>query len=131
MLEQAAGTGLERLGQLSVRVFDAAGAFRMLPGIASVNQAECSAQLEIEYEMTNGSSVTVRFDGKIEEAQSLRGFLEPQVTASASSRTEARFVMRFSEGLATSGEDADQLAERLARFAPGAAEVTGSERSEE
>lgn len=122
--EQARAKRVERIGLLSIRMFDATDAFRLLGVVAAVRGADRKrVSITGEYETAGGSIVNVTFEGIPQDAQPLKDFLEPQLRAAADKDIKARFELGFSEGLPVEGEAVDRLTEQLTRFATGAAYV--------
>ena len=56
----------------------------------------------------------------------MKEFLEPQLRDASSKNIEAGFRLTFTEGLSMQGDVAENLTERLARFASGAAYVSAT-----
>jgi len=62
--EQARARRVEKIGSLSIRMFDATDAFRLLAVVAAVRGADRKqAKFEGGYETTNGSTMEVGFTG--------------------------------------------------------------------
>jgi hypothetical protein len=122
--EQARARRVEKIGSLSIRMFDATDAFRLLGVVAAVRAADQKqAKFEGGYETTNGSSMEVLFTGAPSDAQPVKDFLEPQLRAAKEKNMQARFELGFTEGLALSGDAVEKLTEQLTRFATGSAYV--------
>lgn len=123
--EQARARRVEKIGSLSIRMFDATDAFRLLAVVAAIRGADRKqATFRGEYETTNGSTVEVTFAGTPTDAQPVKDFLEPQLRAAKDKNIqEARFELGFSEGLALGGDAVEKLTEQLTRYATGSAYV--------
>jgi hypothetical protein len=122
--EQARARRVEKIGTLSIRMFDATDAFRLLAVVAAVRGADRKqAKFEGGYETTNGSTMMVEFTGAPTDAQPVKDFLEPQLRAAKEKNMQARFELGFTEGLTLSGDAVEKLTEQLTRFATGAAYV--------
>jgi hypothetical protein len=122
--EQARARRVERIATLTIRMFDATDAFRLLGVVAAVRSADQKqVVLEGGYETKGGSSVEVAYKGTPQDAQPLKDFLDPQLRAANEKNLQARFEMGFTDGLPLAGEAPEKLAEQLTRFATGAAYV--------
>jgi hypothetical protein len=122
--EQARARRVEKIGSLSIRMFDAADAFRLLGVVVAVRGADRKqAKFEGGYETTNGSIMEVVFTGAPTDAQPVKDFLEPQLRAAKEKNMQARFELGFTEGLTLSGDAVEKLTEQLTRFATGSAYV--------
>jgi hypothetical protein len=111
---------------LSVRLFDATDAFRML---GSVNAEKgCAKQVKLEggYVTTDGGEMQLEFKGTPGDAMPVKDFLVPQLNAARDRNVQATFVLTFNPGLPLAGDAAEKLAERLVKFASGAAYVSAT-----
>ena len=124
--EQARSKGVDRIGTLTIRMFESGDAFPLLGAIGAVSGAEKVVTLAGGYETRDGGSFELDFRGPVADAQPVREFLEPQLRAAASRDLQAGFELTFAEGLAMQGDAPEKLGERLARFASGAAYVSAT-----
>ncbi len=124
--EQARTKGVEAIGVLTVRMFEAGDAFRLLGAIGAVSGAEKIVTIAGGYETRDGGSFQLEFRGPVPDAQPVREFLEPQLRDAGSRNLEAGFELTFEDGLSMRGDAAEKLTERLARFASGAAYVSAT-----
>lgn len=124
--EKARGRKIERLGAIQIRMFDAGDAFRLLSVMNTVPGAQKEVHLEGGYETSDGASLQLEFTGSLTDASPIKEFLEPQLRAAREKTLEARFELRFDGGLVLAGDAPEKLAERLARYAAGAAYVTAT-----
>ena len=111
---------------LSVRLFDATDAFRML---GSVNAEKgCTKQVKLSggYVTTEGGEMNLEFTGAPGDAMPVKDFLVPQLNAARERAVEAQFILTFNPGLPLAGDTAEKLGERLAKFASGAAYVSAT-----
>ena len=127
--EQARDANIERIGDLTLRLFDAGDAFRLLGVAGRIAGADKTVALEGGYETPDGGGCELEFNGPLPDAQPVREFLEPQLRAAAATRLEASIGFVFHDaGLAMRGDAPEQLAEQLCRFASGAAFVSATAR---
>ncbi len=125
--EQARARNVEKIGALTIRMFDAADAFRLLNVVAGIRSADQKqAVFEGGYETSNGSTFQVEYRGTPADAQPLRDFLDPQLRAAKDKTLQARFEIAFADGLAMVGDAAEKLTEQLTRYATGAAYVAAT-----
>ena len=126
--EQARDKDIERIGELTLRLFDAGDAFPLLGVASRIAGADKTAVLRGAYETQDGGSCELEFQGPLPDAQPVREFLEPQLRAARSTHLEASIGLAFHDGLAIRGQAPEQLAEELCRFASGAAFVSATAR---
>jgi hypothetical protein len=111
---------------LSIRLFDATDAFRML---SSVNAEKgCSKQVKLAggYVTSEGGEMQLEFTGAPGDAMPVKDFLVPQLNAARERDLQATFVLTFNPGFPLAGDAAEKLGERLAKFASGAAYVSAT-----
>ena len=124
--EQARGRGIERIGMLTIRMFEAGDAFRLLGSVGAARGAEKVVSFLGGYETRDGGSFQIEFRGPVTDAQPVREFLEPQLRAASTRNLEAGFELTFNDGLSMAGDAAESFTERLSRFAGGAAYVSAT-----
>ncbi|MDE0179376.1 MAG: hypothetical protein OXP36_12375 [Gammaproteobacteria bacterium] len=124
--EQARARRMDKIRLLSIRMFEAGDAFRLLGAIGAVSGAAKEVTFTGGYETADGGSLSLQFAGPVEDAQPIREFLEPQLRAADSQDLEVAFALNFESGLSMHGEAAEKLTDRLSRFASGAAYVSAS-----
>ena len=129
--EQARAGDVDRIGVLTVRIFEAGDAFRLLGAVGAVSGAEKTVTFEGGYETRNGGSFELEFRGPVADAQPVREFIEPQLRDASARTLQAGFELVFAEGLAMQGDAAEKLTERLSRFASGAAYVSATAEAKE
>lgn len=114
---------IERIGRLTIRMFEAGDAFRLLGAVGAVKGAEKRVEINGGYETGDGGELQLTFNGPVADAQPIREFLDPQIRAAAEQTLEISFQLDFAEGLATEGDGPEKLTAALTRFASGAAFV--------
>ena len=124
--EQARAQRMEKVGMLSIRMFEAGDAFRLLGAVGAVSGASKEVRFTGGYETRDGGSFELDFTGPVPDAQPVKEFLEPQLRAAQSQNLEVAFALTFDGGLTLQGDAAERLSDRLSRFASGAAYVSAS-----
>ena len=114
------------MGVLTIRLFEAGDAFRLLGAVGAVSGAEKIVTIDGGYETRDGGSFGLEFRGPVSDAQPLKEFLEPQLRDATNKNLEAGFALTFTEGLPMQGDAPEKLTERLTRFASGAAYVSAT-----
>ncbi len=122
--EQVASAKVEKIDTLTIRMFDAGDAFKLL-GVINGLRVTGSKLVTFEggYETTGGSTLQIEYRGNPNDAQPLKDFLDPQLRAAAEKNIQASFTLGFDEGLAIGPEGSGKLTEQMTRFASGAAYV--------
>lgn len=112
------------LGRLTISMYDAGDGFRLLGAIAAVPNATKTVTLQGGYETVGGSSMSIEFEGTAEDTKPVKEFLEPQLRASAVKNLKVTFTLGFVGGLSMGDKAPEMMAERLVKFASGAAYVS-------
>jgi hypothetical protein len=108
---------------LSLRLFDASDAFKLLNVIASVNQAKRSLEMTAAYETRADSSFSMEFRGDPSDAGPIKEFLDAQFRAAKEKDIRMQYRLEFLDGLPLDGDQPEKLREKLTRYATGAAYV--------
>ena len=124
--EKARAQRMEKVRLLSIRMFEAGDAFRLLSTIGGVSGASKVVRFTGGYETCDGGSFSLDFSGPAADAQPVKEFLEPQLRAAQTQDLEVGFALTFENGLPMQGDAAEKLADRLSRFASGAAYVSAT-----
>jgi hypothetical protein len=129
--EDARASGIQRLGRISIRLFDPYDGFRLMGAIDAISGVGKQINLTGGYATTESSEMELHFRGTVQDAGPLREFLEPQFRAASTRSLDTEFVLEFGEGLDLSGDGPEKLTERLVRYASSAAfaKVTALEKS--
>ncbi len=124
--EQARAKRAARIGVLTIRMFEAGDAFRLLGAVGAVSGAEKVVTIKGGYETRDGGTFEMEFRGPVSDAQPVREFLEPQLRDARSRTVEAGFELSFGGGLPMEGDAPETLTQHLCRFASGAAYVSAT-----
>lgn len=124
--EKARTQKVERLATLAIKVWESGDAFRLLGAMGGIPSARATAAFEGGYESAEGASLELEFRGPASEAAALKEFLEPQLRAAREKTLKAEFTLEFEGGLMMAGDAPEKIAERLTRYAAGAAYVTAT-----
>ena len=124
--EQVRAKKVETIGVVTIRMFEAGDAFRLLSAVGAISGAEKIITIRGGYETREGGSFELDFQGPVPDAQPVKEFLEPQLRDASSRSLEAGFQLTFTAGLSMQGDAPEKLATHLARFASGAAYVSAT-----
>ena len=82
--DQARAKKTESIAVMTVRMFEAGDAFRLLGAVNAVQGAKPIVTLKGGYETQDNGTLEFDFRGPVSDAQPLREFLEPQLRAAVS-----------------------------------------------
>ena len=130
--EQAgANKEVEKIGELTIRIFDAELGFPLLRAAATVPKARKSAAITASYRSSEGGNLEMTFDGPLSEAKPVTEFLGPQLRAAEEKNAQIELTLAYLQGLKLDGPEPGKLTERLSRFVSGSAHVTAKASHEE
>lgn len=121
--EQARAKKVEKIGTVTLRIFEWGDAFRLLSAVNGVPGARKEARFEGGYESKENSEFRFEFRGPIGDAQPVKEFLDSQFRAASSRDLQATYQLAFESGLLMSGDAPEALTEQLSKFAAGAVQV--------
>ena len=124
--EKARKAKFAQVQVLSVRLFDATDAFRMLGSVNAEKGCAKKVKLSGGYVTQEGGEMQLEFTGAPGDAMPVKDFLVPQLNAARERDVQATFILTFNPGLPLAGDAAEKLSERLAKFASGAAYVSAT-----
>jgi hypothetical protein len=127
--EQARTRNIDAIASVSIRLFEAGDAFRLMSTVSAVSGAKKNMTMNGGYETGTGATFTLDFRGPVADAAPVKEFLEAQLRGAASTTMEAGFEITFDIGLSLKDDTAEKFTERLTKFASGAAYVTASARA--
>ncbi len=121
--EKARKAGYKAISRLSIRMFEAPGAWKVYQSVAVLQGIKVSCHLEAEMTSEGVECFRVEFAGKIDKASSVKSFLEPILRAAADANFEAGFVLAFDKQMSLEGEKPETLARKLTKSGGGEAYV--------
>jgi len=124
--EAARSQRFAAITELRLRVFEAADGFKLIGAVGAVPGTTKSVQFDGGYETADGSAFEFNFKGTVGDATQVKGFLEPQLRGAKDRTFAAMHTLLFDAGLPLAGRAPEDLADRLARVASGAAHVQAS-----
>ena len=83
-------------------------------------------QLEVNFETSDHSTISISLNGSTASAQQLKDFLQPQLRAALDKEFPAIFTICFANGLSLAETAPEDLAEKLTRIGGVTAYVTAT-----
>jgi hypothetical protein len=124
--EKARSAKVEKIGKLTIRMFDAGDAFRLIGAVSSISGAAKTVKMTGGYETKDAGEMSIEFTGSVGDALPVKDFLNAQMNAAKTKHLDTDFVIVFSDGLAIAGDAPEKLTERLSKFAAGTAFVSAT-----
>jgi hypothetical protein len=124
--EQARKANVEAIGLLSIRMFEAGDAFKLLGALGAISGASKTVRLKGGYMTNQGGEMHFEFTGPVTDAQPVREFVDAQMRAAKEKKLDAEFDLTFQDGFSMKGDAAEKLTERLTKFAAESAYVSAT-----
>jgi hypothetical protein len=121
--EKARKAKVAAVEKLVIRFFDASATWKIHQAMATLKEAQVSCTFEADISGEGISSFHIQFDGKLEKANALKSFLDPQLRSSSEHDFKASYTLLFATALATSPDKADEFTKLLTRYGSGEAYV--------
>ena len=121
--EKARKEKFERVQKLIVKFFEPAAAFKVHSAVATLRDARLSVRFEASLGGDGVDTFRIEFAGRIDKANALKSFLDPQLRTATESNFEAEYTIEFASGLPVNGAEPDKLARDLSRYGAGEAYV--------
>ncbi len=119
--EQVHAKKVEAVAVLTIRIFEATDAFRLLNPVGSISGAEKTVKITGGYETHSGGSFHIEFQGSVSDAQPVQEFLRPQLRDASERHLNVEFELTFENGQFPMNDNAmKKITERLCSFATDA-----------
>jgi hypothetical protein len=118
--EKARSRKYGSISSLTLKLYDPSDGFKLLGLVGSVPRTEKQVSIQGEYETTEGSELSIEFKGKVQDAQPVKDFLDPQLRAARDKDVNITFDLTFNPGLSLHGEEPENISQRLTKFGTGA-----------
>jgi len=118
--EKARSRKYGSISSLTLKLYDPSDGFKLLGLVGSIPRAEKQVSIQGEYETTEGSELSIEFKGKVQDAQPVKDFLDPQLRAARDKDVNITFDLTFNPGLSLHGEEPENISQRLTKFGTGA-----------
>lgn len=123
VFEQARTAKVSKVDRVTVRVFEAGDAFKLIPVAGTVGGAKKVITLSGAFETPENSKMEFEFSGTPSDASAVREYFERHFKAAKDATLNASMDFAFDAGLPLDGDHADNFVEKLTRSASAAAYV--------
>ena len=111
------------IATLKVRLFEAGATWKVHQAMATLQDAEVTCHFEAAIESDGIESFEVNFTGRVDKANAVKSFLDPQLRAASGTQFEATYTLAFKQALSLKDESAESLCKRLTQYGGGEAFV--------
>jgi hypothetical protein len=121
--EKARKAKVRRIGTLIVKFFEAPAAFKVHQAMATLRDAKVCCRFDASLAAEGVQAFRVEFTGRVDKANAVKSFLDPQLRAAEESNFEGVYTIEFPAGLPLAGAEPETLAKGLTRYGAGEAFV--------
>jgi len=111
------------IATLRVRLFEAGATWKVHQAMAILQETDVTCHFEVGIEADGIETFEVNFTGRVDKANAVKSFLDPQIRAANETRFEASYTVVFKTPLSLKDESAEGLSKRLTQYGGGEAFV--------
>jgi hypothetical protein len=111
------------IASLTVRLFEAGATWKVHQAIATLQAADVTCHFEVGIEAEGIEQFEVNFTGRVDKANAVKSFLDPQIRAASDTQFEATYRLAFKQPLSLKDGTADTFAKKLTQYGGGEAFV--------
>jgi hypothetical protein len=111
------------IASLTVRLFEAGATWKVHQAMATLQDADVTCHFEVGIEADGIVQFEVNFTGRVDKANAVKSFLDPQIRAASDTQFEARYSLAFKQPLSLKDGVADTFSKRLTQYGGGEAFV--------
>src|SRR5207249_3087788 len=108
---------------LRVRLFEAGATWKVHQAMATLQEADVTCHFEAGIEADGVEEFQINFTGRVDKANTVKSFLDPQIRAADVTQFEAVYTLKFKQPLSLKDGAAEALAKRLTQYGGGEAYV--------
>jgi hypothetical protein len=111
------------LDSLHVRLFEPGATWKVHQAMATLPEAVVTCHFEAGIEADGVEQFEMNFTGRVDKANSVKSFLDPQIRAANETRFESSYRLAFKEPLLLNDSTPENFAKRLTQYGGGEAYV--------
>jgi hypothetical protein len=111
------------IATLRVRLFEAGATWKVHQAMATLQEAEVTCHFEVGIEADGIEEFEVNFTGRVDKANAVKSFLDPQIRAAVETDFKATYSLVFRQPLSLKDATADTFSKKLTQYGGGEAFV--------
>ena len=111
------------IASLTVRLFEAGGTWKVHQAMATLQEADVTCHFEVGIEAEGIEQFEVNFTGRVDKANAVKSFLDPQIRAAVETDFKATYKLAFKQPLSLKDATAEAFSKRLTQYGGGEAFV--------
>lgn len=121
--DKARKAKVDSIATLRVRLFEAGATWKVHQAMATLQEADVTCHFEVGIEADGIDEFQVNFTGRVDKANAVKSFLDPQIRNAAETQFEASYSLAFKQPLSLKDGVADAFSKRLTQYGGGEAFV--------
>jgi hypothetical protein len=121
--DKARKAKIASIATLRVRLFEAGATWKVHQAMATFQEADVTCHFEAGIEADGIETFEVKFTGRVDKANTVKSFLDPQIRAAKETQFEAVYTLAFKQPLSLKDESAEAFTKRLTQYGGGEAFV--------
>jgi hypothetical protein len=121
--EKARQARVPNVEKLVIRFFDASATWKVHQAMATLKEADVTCRFEADIKSDGVNSFVIEFDGRMEKANAVKSFLDPQLRTSTEHDFTGTYTLTFSSPLPTTADKGEAFTKNLVRYGSGEAYV--------
>ncbi len=109
--------------KLVIKFFDASATWKVHQAMATLKEADVNCRFEADIKMEGVNSFQLDFDGRLDKANAVKSFLDPQLRTAVDHDFTGTYTLVFTTPLPTTVDKTDAFTRNLTRYGSGEAYV--------
>jgi hypothetical protein len=123
LFEKARQAKVTAVEKLVIRFFDPSATWKVHQAMATLKEAEVNCRFEADIKQEGINSFQLEFDGRLDKANAVKSFLDPQLRTAAEHDFTGTYTLTFSTPLLTLLDRTEAFTKNLVRYGSGEAYV--------
>ena len=111
------------IATLRVRLFEAGATWKVHAAMATLQEADVTCHFEVGIEADGVEEFQVNFTGRVDKANAVKSFLDPQIRNAVETDFKATYSLAFKQPLSLKDGAADAFSKKLTQYGGGEAFV--------
>jgi hypothetical protein len=121
--DKARKANVVSIATLRVRLFEAGATWKVHQAMATLQEADVTCHFEVGIEAEGIDEFAVTFTGRVDKANAVKSFLDPQIRSAVETDFKATYSLAFKQPLSLKDGAADAFSKRLTQYGGGEAFV--------
>lgn len=121
--DKARKANVSSISSLRVRLFEPGATWKVHQAMATLQEADVTCHFEVVIGDDGIEEFEVKFTGRVDKANAVKSFLDPQIRAAGESQFEASYSLAFKQPLSLKDAAADTFSRKLTMYGGGEAFV--------